>query len=253
MLLYGLFNSVRDSLIALSGIPFAVSGGIFGLYVAGLNASVSAAGVCDEATPAKQMSMSAELFSRSKRLLRMDMARHSSPNFDPPRRKTAPRAGSAQPRGREAGPPGLFDVRRWEVRVLGRWRVAMFSNRTQRQPRAAIRQKCSAAAKAGSRPAQLRRRDGSTCRSGRDGPRGRHDRPDLTAYWPRHLAAARWRVCLRAPNSARCSARGRTRPRAGTPAQIAPDMLPISNGIGTSPLSVTLRKSSSRQNLANQC
>src|SRR2546422_646230 len=44
MLLYGLFNSVRDSLIALSGIPFAVSGGILGLYVAGLNSSVSAGG-----------------------------------------------------------------------------------------------------------------------------------------------------------------------------------------------------------------
>jgi cobalt-zinc-cadmium resistance protein CzcA len=43
MLLYGLFNSVRDSLIALAGIPFAVSGGILGLYVADLNASVSAA------------------------------------------------------------------------------------------------------------------------------------------------------------------------------------------------------------------
>jgi heavy metal efflux system protein len=43
MLLYGLFNSVRDSVIALSGIPFAVAGGILGLYVAGLNASVSAA------------------------------------------------------------------------------------------------------------------------------------------------------------------------------------------------------------------
>src|SRR5262245_29268219 len=43
MLLYGLFNSIRDSLIALCGIPFAVSGGILGLYVAGLNASVSAA------------------------------------------------------------------------------------------------------------------------------------------------------------------------------------------------------------------
>ena len=42
-LLYSLFNSVRDSLIALAGIPFAVSGGIIGLYVAGLNASVSAA------------------------------------------------------------------------------------------------------------------------------------------------------------------------------------------------------------------
>ena len=43
MLLYSLFNSVRDSLLALSGIPFAVSGGILGLYIAGLNFSVSAA------------------------------------------------------------------------------------------------------------------------------------------------------------------------------------------------------------------
>ena len=43
MLLYSLFNSVRDSLLALAGIPFAVAGGILGLYVAGLNASVSAA------------------------------------------------------------------------------------------------------------------------------------------------------------------------------------------------------------------
>jgi cobalt-zinc-cadmium resistance protein CzcA len=43
MLLYSLFNSVRDSLLALSGIPFAVAGGILGLYVGGLHASVSAA------------------------------------------------------------------------------------------------------------------------------------------------------------------------------------------------------------------
>src|SRR5262249_21791068 len=43
MLLYSLFNSLRDSLIALAGIPFAVAGGILGLYVAGLNASGSAA------------------------------------------------------------------------------------------------------------------------------------------------------------------------------------------------------------------
>ncbi|MGE5164631.1 MAG: efflux RND transporter permease subunit [Sphingobacteriales bacterium] len=43
MLLYSLFNSVRDSMIALSGIPFAACGGILGLYVFGLNASVSAA------------------------------------------------------------------------------------------------------------------------------------------------------------------------------------------------------------------
>ena len=43
MLLYSLFNSVRDSLLALAGIPFAVCGGILGLYVFGLNFSVSAA------------------------------------------------------------------------------------------------------------------------------------------------------------------------------------------------------------------
>src|SRR5262249_1739687 len=40
---------------------------------------VSCAGVCDEATSVKQMSMRAELLSRSKRLLRMDMIRRSSP------------------------------------------------------------------------------------------------------------------------------------------------------------------------------
>jgi cobalt-zinc-cadmium resistance protein CzcA len=43
VLLYGLFNSLRDSLMALIGIPFAVSGGILGLYVAGLDFSISAA------------------------------------------------------------------------------------------------------------------------------------------------------------------------------------------------------------------
>jgi heavy metal efflux system protein len=43
MLLYSLFNSVRDSLLALTGIPFAAAGGVLGLYVGGLNFSVSAA------------------------------------------------------------------------------------------------------------------------------------------------------------------------------------------------------------------
>jgi len=43
VLLYGLFNSLRDSLMALVGIPFAVSGGILGLFVSGLDFSVSAA------------------------------------------------------------------------------------------------------------------------------------------------------------------------------------------------------------------
>jgi heavy metal efflux system protein len=43
MLLYSLFTSARVSLLALSGIPFAVAGGILGLTVAGLNFSISAA------------------------------------------------------------------------------------------------------------------------------------------------------------------------------------------------------------------
>ncbi|MDR3421824.1 MAG: CusA/CzcA family heavy metal efflux RND transporter [Xanthobacteraceae bacterium] len=43
VLLYGLFNSFRDSLLALLGLPFAVCGGILGLYVSGLDFSISAA------------------------------------------------------------------------------------------------------------------------------------------------------------------------------------------------------------------
>ena len=43
MLLYGLFNSLRDSLMALAGIPFAAGGGILALYLSGLNFSISAA------------------------------------------------------------------------------------------------------------------------------------------------------------------------------------------------------------------
>jgi cobalt-zinc-cadmium resistance protein CzcA len=43
ILLYSLFNSVRDSLLALAGIPFAVGGGVIALFVSGLPFSVSAA------------------------------------------------------------------------------------------------------------------------------------------------------------------------------------------------------------------
>jgi cobalt-zinc-cadmium resistance protein CzcA len=43
VLLYGLFNSLRDSLMALAGIPFAVGGGVLALYFSGLNFSISAA------------------------------------------------------------------------------------------------------------------------------------------------------------------------------------------------------------------
>jgi cobalt-zinc-cadmium resistance protein CzcA len=43
VLLYGLFNSVRDSLMALAGIPFAAGGGVLALYFSGLDFSISAA------------------------------------------------------------------------------------------------------------------------------------------------------------------------------------------------------------------
>jgi cobalt-zinc-cadmium resistance protein CzcA len=43
VLLYGLFNTLRDSLVAVAGIPFAVGGGIVALYVTGEDFSVSAA------------------------------------------------------------------------------------------------------------------------------------------------------------------------------------------------------------------
>jgi cobalt-zinc-cadmium resistance protein CzcA len=43
ILLYGLFNSWRDSFLALLGLPFAISGGLVALYVSGLDFSISAA------------------------------------------------------------------------------------------------------------------------------------------------------------------------------------------------------------------
>ncbi len=42
-LLYGLFNSFRDSLMALVGIPFSIGGGVLALYLTGLAFSISAA------------------------------------------------------------------------------------------------------------------------------------------------------------------------------------------------------------------
>jgi cobalt-zinc-cadmium resistance protein CzcA len=43
VLLYGLFNTLRDSLVALAGIPFAAGGGVIALFFAGEDFSVSAA------------------------------------------------------------------------------------------------------------------------------------------------------------------------------------------------------------------
>jgi cobalt-zinc-cadmium resistance protein CzcA len=43
VLLFGLFNSLRDSLLALAGIPFAIAGGVLALFLTGLPFSISAA------------------------------------------------------------------------------------------------------------------------------------------------------------------------------------------------------------------
>ncbi len=43
VLLYSLFNSLRDALMALLGIPFSVAGGLLALYISDLNFSISAA------------------------------------------------------------------------------------------------------------------------------------------------------------------------------------------------------------------
>ena len=42
-ILYGLFNSLLDSLLVLAGIPFAVAGGVLSLFIGGLDFSISAA------------------------------------------------------------------------------------------------------------------------------------------------------------------------------------------------------------------
>ncbi len=43
VLLYTLFNSLRDSLLTLAAIPFSIAGGIVALYFSGLDLSISAA------------------------------------------------------------------------------------------------------------------------------------------------------------------------------------------------------------------
>ena len=43
VILYSLFNSLRDSLLVLAGIPFAIAGGVISLFVSGLDFSISAA------------------------------------------------------------------------------------------------------------------------------------------------------------------------------------------------------------------
>src|SRR5215472_16755476 len=164
--------------------------------------------------------------------------------------KAAPHAVSAWPSLARGRSETTVDVRRWEVRVRGTARRVMPSDQIRRQLRAATGRKRWAAATTAPRPAPVRRRDGSACRSGNGHPRDVHDRPVWKAHCDRRPTAARRRAPSRRPKPARCArdARARTKPRAGTPAQTAPDTPPISNATGTNAWSSRFARLMPRQN-----
>src|SRR5262245_49488244 len=172
----------------VSGAGVGVAG-VSGVVVGAGGGSGGVAGVCDDATPAQQNSMSAELLSRSKRLLWMDITRPTSwtGTTRQSRRSTHPGENSAG-WGLGAARAGArpvrdqLDVRRWEVRARGTARRVMWSDQSRPRPRAAIGRKRQAAATTASRPAPMRRRDGSACRSGNGRPLGVHGRLDWTAH-----------------------------------------------------------------------
>src|SRR4051794_17957380 len=131
----------------------------------------SGAGVCDEATPVKQSSMSAELLRRCKRLLRILMTAPKFPTGTPrpprDRRITAKRR-RAGCRAAVAGATACrhrIDVRLGEVRVPRTARVAGRGNQRRVAARLACGRKCPAAATRAARQGPRRRQDGSGYRS----------------------------------------------------------------------------------------
>jgi hypothetical protein len=149
-----------------SGAGVGVGGVSGGAVVAG-GVSGGVAGVCDDATPAKQNSTTAELLSRSKRLLRIDITRPTSltgttrqpPTINASRRNNAGWGLGPALAGARAVRDQI-DVRRWEVRARGTARLVMPSDQIRRRPRAARGRKRWAAATTAFRPAPIRRRDG---------------------------------------------------------------------------------------------
>src|SRR5262245_30903218 len=127
-----------------AGVSGAGVGGVSGGVVIAGGVSGGAAGVCDDAAPAKQSSTSAELLSRSTRLLWIDITRPTSltGTTRQPRRSTHHgENGAAWGIGPAlAGARAVrdqIDVRRWEVRARGRARLVMRSDQIQRPLRAA--------------------------------------------------------------------------------------------------------------------
>src|SRR5262249_60631151 len=127
----------------VSGAGVGVAGASGVVVVAGgLSGGVSV--VCDDATLPTQSSMSAELLSRSTRLLWIDITRPTSltGTTRQPRRSThcgesstawgiGPVLASAR------AVRDQIDVRRWEVRARGRARLVMRSDQIRRPLRAA--------------------------------------------------------------------------------------------------------------------
>src|SRR5215831_5864151 len=150
-----------------AGVPGAGVGGVSGVVVAAGGLSGGGPSACDDATPAKQSSASAELLSRSTRLPWMDITRPTSLTgaTRQPRRSTHPakqrRIGIGAALAGARPVRDQIDVRRWEVRARGTARRVMRSDQIRPRLRAATGQKRQAAATTASRPAPMRRRDGS--------------------------------------------------------------------------------------------
>src|SRR5215471_16377775 len=148
----------------VSGAGVAGVSGV-GVVAGGLSGGVSV--VCDDATPPTQSSMSAELLSRSTRLLWIDITRPTSltGTTRQPRQSTHDGESTAAwgigPALAGAGAVrDQIAVRLWEVRARGTARRVMRSDQIRRPLRAATRRKHWAPATTASRPAPMRRRDG---------------------------------------------------------------------------------------------
>src|SRR5215475_13915392 len=124
--------------VGVSGAGVGVAGVSGGVVVAG-GVSGGVCVVCDDATPAKQNSTSAELLSRSKRLLWMDITRPTSLTGTTRQPRQSMHAGESSAAWgigpALAGARALrdqIDVRRWEVRARGTARLVMRSDQIRR-------------------------------------------------------------------------------------------------------------------------
>src|SRR5262249_36440189 len=130
--------------VGVSGAGVGVAGVSGGVVVAG-GVSGGVCVVCDDATPAKQNSTSAELLSRSKRLLWMDITRPTSLTGTIPVRpddqchaaNAAAHGVSGEPSAAGGALEDTIGCRRWEVRARGTARLVMRSDQIRRPLRGA--------------------------------------------------------------------------------------------------------------------